>query len=513
MDKQAPSLPRIITMVVFSLSCVGLVLFLWLSFGGSVPLKPKGYQVHVHFPEATTLAEEADVRMAGVTIGKVRKKMLDKRGARTDVTLDIKPKFAPLPQNTRAILRQKTLLGETYVELTPGTKGAKKLADNGTLPNAQIEPTVELDEILRIFDPKTKDAYRQWIAESAAQISKGGGQDLNDALGNLATFAANGEGVLQVLNAQQSAVKRVISNTGVVFKALNERQGALRQLIVNSNDTFAALASRDTALAETFHIFPTFLDESKTTLARLERFSKNTNPLVTNLKPVADNLGPTVRDLGNLAPDLTTLFKRMDPLIKVGKADLPDAQRFLTGASPVFDGLHTFLPELNPILSWANYDQNILGAFLSNGQYATHHMVLGGSTNPPEFTLFQVGANDAHSIGFQPTRPAWERGQSYIAPNTYGRATAYGIIESFDCKPTGAPGNGEVKDPIDPDPKDPSSGIGPNSPNAAPPCFVAPPQLYSGQRFTRLDRGKAPLVPRPLGSESTEGPAKQQANK
>src|SRR5207248_6379041 len=124
MDKSAPSVPRIITMVVFALSCFGLLIFLWISFGGSVPLKPKAYEVHVHFPEATTLAEQADVRMAGVTIGKVRRKELDKGGARTNVTLDIEPKYAPIPSDTRAILRQKTLLGETYVELSPGSRTA-----------------------------------------------------------------------------------------------------------------------------------------------------------------------------------------------------------------------------------------------------------------------------------------------------------------------------------------------------------------------------------------------------
>ena len=58
-------------MVVFALSCFGLLLFLWLSFGGPVPLKPKGYRVTVNFPEATTLAQEADVRVAGVPIGRV----------------------------------------------------------------------------------------------------------------------------------------------------------------------------------------------------------------------------------------------------------------------------------------------------------------------------------------------------------------------------------------------------------------------------------------------------------
>src|SRR4051794_32310300 len=142
MDKQAPSLARIISMVVFSLSCFGILLFLWLTFGGATPLKAKSYEIHVHFPEATTLAQEADVRMAGVTIGRVKQKSLDKGAARTNVTLAIDPKFAPIPSNAHAILRQKTLLGETYVELSPGTKTASKLHDGKTLANAQVEPTV-----------------------------------------------------------------------------------------------------------------------------------------------------------------------------------------------------------------------------------------------------------------------------------------------------------------------------------------------------------------------------------
>src|SRR4051812_16585621 len=129
MQKEGPSVGRILAMVIFALSCFGLLLFLWVSFGGSVPLKPKQYELTVNFPEATTIAEAADVRIAGVTVGKVRSKALDKKANRTKVVLKIDPKYAPIPRNTRAILRQKTLLGETYVELTPGDPKSGRLAD------------------------------------------------------------------------------------------------------------------------------------------------------------------------------------------------------------------------------------------------------------------------------------------------------------------------------------------------------------------------------------------------
>ena len=50
MIKQTPSLGRIFAMVAFTLSCFGILVFLWLSFGGSVPLQPEGYRVTVGFP-------------------------------------------------------------------------------------------------------------------------------------------------------------------------------------------------------------------------------------------------------------------------------------------------------------------------------------------------------------------------------------------------------------------------------------------------------------------------------
>ena len=114
--------------------------------------------------------------------------------------LKIDPKYAPLPKDTRAILRQKTLLGETFVELSPGQQVARQRWPTGARsPNSQVEPTVELDEILRIFDPATKRAFRSWVAESAKTISGTAPKDLNSALGNLAGFAEDGAGVLQVL--------------------------------------------------------------------------------------------------------------------------------------------------------------------------------------------------------------------------------------------------------------------------------------------------------------------------
>ena len=101
-----------------------------------------------------------------------------------------------------------------------------------------MSETVELDEILRTFDPETRAAFREWTQTQAEAIT-GHGRDVNDALGNLGPFAEDASELVDILNRQEPAVRRLISDTGVVFEALTERDGQLRDLIENSNTVFA----------------------------------------------------------------------------------------------------------------------------------------------------------------------------------------------------------------------------------------------------------------------------------
>ena len=108
-------------MVGFTLSVAALLMFLWVSFGGTLPLRAESYRFKAAFPEASLLVKEADVRMAGVNIGKVKDKQLGPGGRTTLVTMELDHRFAPIGKDAKAILRQKSLLGETYVEITPGS--------------------------------------------------------------------------------------------------------------------------------------------------------------------------------------------------------------------------------------------------------------------------------------------------------------------------------------------------------------------------------------------------------
>ena len=173
MQKQAPSLGRILVMVLFALSCFGLLLFLWLSFGGPVPLKPKGYQVKVAFPEATQLGEQADVRVAGVSVGKVTEKTIDpKQPNRTIATLEIDRKFAPIAKDTKRDPAPEDAAGR---DVRGAHAGQRKAAGDGArrrrAGRAQRRQTVELDEIFQAFDPQTRRAFRTWQQTLAPAIA------------------------------------------------------------------------------------------------------------------------------------------------------------------------------------------------------------------------------------------------------------------------------------------------------------------------------------------------------
>ena len=503
MIKQTPSIGRMVAMVLFTLSCVGILLFLWLAFGGSVPLRPESYRVTVVVPEATTLVEEADVRLAGVNIGKVKKRSLDKGGARSRVELEIKPKYAPIPRDSKAILRQKTLLGEAYMELSPGNERNGILEDGSQLNAQNVESTTELDEIFRIFDPPTRRSFRRWVQEGSTVVAGDYPRDFNDVLGNLAPFATDGSKLLGILDDQEIAVRRTIKHTGRVFNALAAEEGQLRGLITNGNETFEALASRDESLAQTFEVLPTFLRETRTTLRRLDRFAANTRPLVNDLKGPADDLGPTVRDLGDLAPDLERTLRDFNPLIRASRRGLPAGARTIRGLNPVVDATHRLFPELSPVFASLSYNAPIVARFISVGGGALaadgNQSYADGVKNDLH-RLPQIALIDSQSFRRNTARPADDRGNAYVAPNAYERAGGLGMLESGDCDNIG----GEKRDPTD---GVLSNLLGPALPlqiGAEPPCFVQPPSLFQGQQFNRMERGKAPIVPTPGGQAGTE---------
>jgi virulence factor Mce-like protein len=445
MGQRAPTVGQIAVAVAFAFSCFGLLLFLWATFGGPVPLKPEGYRVKVPFSEATQLAQESDVRIHNVSVGKVKSIDLADSGPNRDLavaTLEIDTPYAPIPADTRAMLRQKTLLGETYVELTQGDRDGPKVPEGGSLPKAQVQPAVQLDEIFRTFDAPTRAAFQSWMQQLAI-ADTGRGADLSAAIANLAPFAEDANRLLRVLDTQQGAVSQFVRNTGEVFGALSERQGQLQGLIRNSGIVFHTTAVRNRDLEATFRALPTFLDESRLTLNRLESFSRNANPLITQLHPAARQLSKDLKPIAKVTPDFKGFFVGLRKTEKRANTGLPALQKLLdVDAPPLLHQLVPFTQQLTPIIAGIGRYQRDITGFLGNVTVATNAQISGESGNlshyirssaplyPEDLGMFGPTAASEHRLAYSRTNP-------YIAPNS--ALNVINGLQTFDTRPCTSP--------------------------------------------------------------------------
>jgi len=421
MGQRAPTAGQIAVAVAFAFSCFGLLLFLWSTFGGPIPFKPEGYRVKVPVSEATQLAVESDVRIANVSVGKVKKIELSDEGETRDLalaTIEIDDRYAPIPEDTRAMLRAKTLLGETYVELTQGDGDGPKVPEGGSLQPAQVAQSVQLDEIFRTFDERTRAAFQTWM-QQAALAFKGRGADFSAAIANLEPFAEDANRVLRVLDTQDLALSQAVRNTGEVFTALSERQGQLRGLVANSGAVFRTTAARNQDLRELFRAFPTFLDESRLTLNRLETFSKDTNPLITQLHPSARALSADLKLTAKVAPDFHGFFVGFRKAAKRGPAAFAALRALLNNdLPPLLTQLTPFLRQLTPIVTVAlRYKREITGFFGNvTGTFQALNTT-GESGGQPIHYLRSSALLSPEAMAFFPNRLTTNRSNPYLSPD------------------------------------------------------------------------------------------------
>ena len=431
MSKRAPSTAQLLVIAGFALSCFGILLFLWITFGGPTPFKAKSYELKVPFQEATQLAQQSDVRISGVSVGKVQTIETSPDGQEALATIKIEDKYAPIPKGTRAILRTKTLLGETYVELTPGNAEGPELPDGGTLARANVAESAQLDEIFRTFDARTRKAFQEWMQEGAVAIA-GRGQALSTAFGELEPFFAEADGLLRVLDTQRVAVEQLFRNGAITFRALRGREGQLAELIRNSDAVWSTTAARNRDIEALFRAFPTFEDEQRLTFNRLKEFALNANPLFRQLVPAAEELSPTLIAFSNLAPQAQGLFEGLETVIDRAPSGFSSLRKFLRGDFPVLlRAVDPFLRNLNPILTGLGLYKNEVTALMGNVASASKGVYLLPNGEQVHF-LRAMGPFGPESMATYPSRLTTNRNSAYSQPLAAKRL-AQGLL-NFDTR-------------------------------------------------------------------------------
>jgi phospholipid/cholesterol/gamma-HCH transport system substrate-binding protein len=93
-------------------------LVLGLSYAGAGRTSVPGYDVIAHFNHADGIGLGSDVRLSGVSVGKVVGQSLDER-FRAVITMRLAP-GVPVPTDSAALIQTDGLLGAKFISLQPG---------------------------------------------------------------------------------------------------------------------------------------------------------------------------------------------------------------------------------------------------------------------------------------------------------------------------------------------------------------------------------------------------------
>ena len=188
------------------------------------------------------------MRISGVPVGKVKTIEPDKKTGRSNVVIQLDVALRAAALRRQGDPAPEDAAGRDLRRADPGHAEGQGGARGRHAARPRRSP--RRSSWTRSTAPstrRTRRAFQVWM-QSQAQAIKGHGRDINDALGNLGPFAEDASDAVDILNRQEGAVRRLISNTGVVFGALTERGDQLRGLIENSNRVFATTAARDREL-------------------------------------------------------------------------------------------------------------------------------------------------------------------------------------------------------------------------------------------------------------------------
>ena len=201
-----------------------------------IPLQPKGYRFNVAFKEAgTAVAQRPTCGSPACSVGKVKVIDADQQTGASDATIELDAEYAPIPKDTQRdpapedAARRDLRRADAGLQRAPG-----RSPEDGRLPAAPGRR--RRSSSTRSSAPSTRrraTSFRIWM-QQLALASQGRGQDINDALGNLAPFAEDTTKLLRILNvaADRRAGRRAQHRRGVRRAERARRAAALahRQL-------------------------------------------------------------------------------------------------------------------------------------------------------------------------------------------------------------------------------------------------------------------------------------------
>jgi ABC-type transporter Mla subunit MlaD len=264
------------------------------------------YLVRAIFDDASFAAQGEDVRIAGANVGSIRSLGVTS-GKKAAVTIAITDhRFAPFHDDATCAIRPQSLIGEEYVDCTPGTAGAASLPRIGSgpgsgtyyLPVTRTSSPIDSDIVQNISTEPVRESLAVIINEFGTGLAARG-SDLNAVIHRANPALGNTDKVLKILAGQNRTLAQLATDSDAVLAPLAREREQISGFITQANTTAVASAARAQAISQTFQKFPSYLAQLRPLMTDLGTLADQGTPLMTSLGQSAGALG---RQFANLAP-------------------------------------------------------------------------------------------------------------------------------------------------------------------------------------------------------------------
>jgi phospholipid/cholesterol/gamma-HCH transport system substrate-binding protein len=244
------------------------------------------------------LKEGSEVRLAGVTVGNVRKIIIDPQG-QIIVTFEVVGKYrSQIRDDSRATIGFQGLLGDKSLDLTPGSPDKPEIAAKGQVTS--VEP-FDITEIFAKATPSLENVQKLLnnLANLSETLTKPGGKfnKSMEEVGQIVTKINKGKGSLgQILNdpALYQEAAQAVANIRKFTASLEENKGALGALL--NDPAFKADIQKTMAnIQEASSRLPELIKKAEAFMEQLNKAGKGLPALVTAGETMATDVDKTAK--------------------------------------------------------------------------------------------------------------------------------------------------------------------------------------------------------------------------
>jgi phospholipid/cholesterol/gamma-HCH transport system substrate-binding protein len=260
-----------IQLIVFA-----LITMLGVSFVGAKYAKltrlihDTSYNVDAHFADSGGIFSGAEVSYRGVTVGRVSNLKLTHKGV--DVILSIDNGYKNIPKDTKAVVANRSAVGEQFVDLQPQTKSGPYLQNGSGIPTTMTATPIPTTQLLSDLSNTTESVNKKSLRTVVHELGtafNGTGQDLgkiidtsndfitaaNDNFDVTTALLQDSDTVLSTQIDKTSDIKSFAHDLSLFSDTMAASDPDLRRVIENGSATANELR--------------TFLDQNKVDLGQL----------------------------------------------------------------------------------------------------------------------------------------------------------------------------------------------------------------------------------------------------